>query len=76
MRSLYYVNFMFIAEEEKRLINNVLYRYHTLLCIDVWIWPSNCQPNRDYVFIKKGAPGTGCWSHVGRTRMGKQVWLE
>jgi len=46
---------------------------HSLLCIDVWIWPPEATPDEDYVFMVKGAPNTGCWSYVGKIG-GRQVW--
>jgi len=53
-------------QQERDIINNALYEIHINICIDVLIWPSDAQPSGDYVFIKRGAENSGCWSYVGR----------
>jgi len=59
-------------QNEYNIINNALYDLHVNLCIDILLWPQDSQPNGDYVFIEKGAGGSGCWSYVGRLG-GRQV---
>jgi len=57
--------------QEYNSINNGLYELHTTLCIDVILWNQEVTPSGDYVFIKRGQAGTGCWSYVGK-QGGKQ----
>lgn len=48
------------------LINEALTELNRHLCVGVWIWPQDSHPTGDYVEIKKGPEGSGCWADLGR----------
>jgi len=56
---------LLLAPEELAVINAALYDLDQILCIGLFIVPQQSNPSGNYAFIKKGDPGSGCFSEVG-----------